>query len=182
MKQRSISKVEDTSRRLTVNDCATGLAIGYNPTLNQVAVLINELLKMSILLGKKIDEKTAAMMADAILVNYPSESLETLVAILRKGGSGIIGEKIYGNFGLAHFNEWANEYTEAVQLERQRLNKNMDKPKNETFKTRAEYVEAVRIGDMAQKEIDSVKKEKKNKENGYKKFKLEYLNRTKKNN
>ena len=176
MKQRSILRVEDTSRRLTVNDCATGLSIGYNPTLSQVAILINELLKMSILLGKKMDEKTSAMMADAILINYPSESLETLVVILRKGGSGIIGEKIYGNFGLAHFNEWANEYTESVQIERVRLNKNMDKPENGALKNRAEYVEAVRIGDLAQKEIDSAKEKKKNKETGYKKFKAEYLN------
>lgn len=156
------------------------MSIGFKPTLDQVAVLIRELSVMAVLLGKKMNEETAAMMADAILNYYPTESIETLVVILRRGGSGVIGEKIYGNFGLAHFNEWAKEYTQAVQNERVRLNKNKEFKKEDAYESRAQYVEAVRVGDLAQKEIARIKKQGKDKENGYKKFKTEYLNKNEK--
>lgn len=180
MKQRSISLVRDTSRKITVADCATGVSIGFKPTLDQVAVLIRELSIMAVLLGKKMDEKTAAMMADAILNFYPTESLETLVVILRMGGGGVVGEKIFGNFGLAHFNEWAKEYTQAVQNERVRLNKNKEFKKEDAYESRAQYLEAVKVGELAQKEIARVKKQGKDKENGYKVYKSDFLNKAEK--
>ena len=138
--------------------------------------VINELKNLHLLFGLEINPERLSVLASNIIKNYNHETFETIISILRNGASGKYKEKIYKTFTPQTFALWASEFLELLYTERERLIKNEKKESKPSFENRDQYIEAVKIGDLMQKEIEDKNKKTDKNEKDYRTFKAKYIN------
>jgi hypothetical protein len=116
--------------------------------------------------GAKLSGDTIRLMVETIINKYPFETLEDFILIFKELREG--SHKYYGSFTFP----WIAEYIKIYLEKKYTLKENL-KPEGHSndWKTREEYLEAVRIGDLINKENLKRKEDGEN----YGKFKADYI-------
>lgn len=129
-----------------------------------------ELVKLSVMLDVELSAERAKTLTEELYGLYRYESLEDIKMCFRKGATGEYGNN-YNKLSMTTLCQWMGQHLEkkAVQRETEQASPNT----MHDWKDRKEYLEAVKAGDLVQKEIEKKKKSKKDAD--YQKYKAEYM-------
>ncbi len=136
-----------------------------------------ELVKLSIRLDVELSADRAKIITEDIYDLYGHESLEDIKYCFKLGSEGVYGNH-YNKLSMNTICEWMAKHLDKKAMERNV--KELENPSNiHQWKDRKEYLEAVKIGDLVQKNIKKKKNDQQKKihqkEHNYQKFKSDYL-------
>jgi len=165
-----------SSADLTVKACLEGRPIvhliKYGGQLELTKRVDLELTLCLELLQVSLSSQAVKILVGDMIKKYDHESLEDILCCLKDGRNGKFGE-IYGKFNMIVFTKWMKEHLTEVSLLRESL---LEVEKgNHNWETREEYLQAVEIGNINQKEIKKKEDLNSRKENDYQLFKGKYL-------
>lgn len=177
MQKEALLTQNQNSTELTVQNCLEAKPMLYwlnREARQDIATRIDAEITVCLeLLQVDLSDQAIKVLVDDIISVYKRDSLEDILITFRNGRRGQYG-KNYGKFNMIVFTQWMTEHlTEKSILRESSLE--MGKVNLHNWESREEYLQAVEIGNITQKEIKKKEDLNSRKEHDYQSFKGKYL-------
>lgn len=166
----------ELSVKINIEECLTAKALGYSPKKEDKLLILREINDLFTAFGIDKSERAIELLMYDITEKYPAESVEDIAYCLRKGRQGYYNEKIYGqNFNMQVLTSWMAQHLEEKYAKKERIISEAKKAMSSQWETRADYVEAARLGKVVSDILAKQKKQRDDFEHNYNDFKARYF-------